>query len=297
MRAENAHFLHEKKGLTGVLSPPIERPRALAWIGRTERLLVATEAGELVEVDPVMGTRVLGESTHDPAALAVSPDGQHFAVVERARGVAVHRCSDGERLASVSLPLLSDIAVCWFELGENHYGVAVAGDDLDGRRAVIMTPDLGRRRIAKVPRRTAIGAGRKLGLLYARVTAEGLHVASFGQPLPPGDPSKHRLRIADGGVIVGVAEGGVTIWRGPSVPPVTIMVYDVSAAALGVDGTRVAVGTRSGEVAFCPVEGGSLMRARPGKVGGHSSAVRAIAFSRRGRWLATAAEELRIWTW
>jgi hypothetical protein len=39
-----------------------------------------------------------------------------------------------------------------------------------------------------------------------------------------------------------------------------------------------------------------LERARPGKVGGHSSAVRAMAFSARGRWLATAADELRVWT-
>ena len=75
------------------------------------------------------------------------------------------------------------------------------------------------------------------------------------------------------------------------------MVYDVSAAAVDPAGEFVAVGTRTGDVAFADAAQGALERARPGKIGGHSTAVRAMAFAERARWLATASDDLRIWTW
>ncbi|MCB9764160.1 MAG: hypothetical protein H6739_30595 [Alphaproteobacteria bacterium] len=298
MRDEkDAHYQHDKTGLRAVLSPPLERPRAVAWVGRSERLLVATEEGALIEVDPVFGTRNLQVEIQDPAEMAVSPDGKLLALVERGHGVSVHRTGNGECVAQYGFPVLSDISVCWFQLRRDALGIAVAGDDLDGRRVAVMSADLKRRRIARVPRRTAIGTTAEGALVCARVTRDGMHVLPFGRPLPAGSASKHRLRFGESGAIMGIAEGGVTIWSGPGAAPKTIMVYDVSAATLDPTGDQVSIGTRSGEVAMSEVSSGGMQRARPGKVGGHSSAIRAMAFARKGKWLATASEELRLWTW
>lgn len=294
----HAHFLHEKKGLSAVISPPIDRPRALAWAGSSERLLVATEDGDLVEFDPVLGTRELGADLRDPAEMLATMDGRAVVVVERASGLSLLRASDGQRLAQLPVPMLSDIALVWFRRTGDTWGLAVAGDDLDGRKVVVASEDLSRHKVFRVPPRTAIGVDFTGRLIYARVTAEGqLSVAPFGQPLPQGPASKHRLRFTPSGMIMGMADGGVTLWRGVGAPPRTIIVFDVSSAVVHPTGELVAVGTRTGEVAFAETTQGVLERARPGKVGGHSTAVRTMAFADRSRWLATASDDLRIWTW
>lgn len=293
----DAHYRHEKKGITAVLSPPLERPRAISWVARAEKLLVATEGGQLIEVDPVFGSRTLPIEVTDPAELAISPDKKHALIVERGRRVAVYNLSDGGLIGEVALQLLSDISAMWITLKSGELAVVVAGDEIGVRRVAVMSADLKRRKIARVPSRTAVGLDVNERLVCARITADGLHVIPFGRPLPTGEASKHRVRFAEGGAILGIAEGGVTVWRGPGEPPRTIMLYDVSAAALDPKSQQVAIGTRSGEVAFSQVQEGSVQRARPGKIGGHSSAIRAMAFARRGRWLATASDELRIWTW
>lgn len=293
----HAHYLHEKKGLAAVTTPTIERPRAIGWVGTSEKLLVATESDGVVELDPIMGMRELDAAVSDPAELAVSPDGQLFVVVERGRGVSVRRTSDGVEVGSTAIGLLSDIAACWFQLRPDETGIAVAGDDLDGRKVIVLNADCSRRRVAAVPPRTAIGAGRTIGLLCARVTEGGLQVAQFGKPINAEPPSKHRLRFSASGILLGIADGGITVWRGPKDAPHTFPTYDVSAAAVNTTGSLVAIGTRTGDVALTSIEHGSFQRARPGRVGAHSGAVRTVAFAAKGRWLATAADELRLWTW
>lgn len=293
----HAHFLHEKKGLSAVISPPIDRPRALCWTGRSDRLLVATDAGEVVEFDAVLGTRELNVTVRDPAEMLASKDGRRFVLIERAHGISLHQSSDGQRLAHLPVPMLSDISAVWFRRGPDSWGLAVAGDDLDGRKVVLASEDLSRHKVARVPARTAVGVNEAGALVYGRISSGGLAVAKFGDPLPQGPPTRHRLRFASAGLVMGMADGGVTLWQGADAAPRTIMVYDVSAAAVHPEGELVAVGTRTGEVAFSGSMNGVLERARPGKVGGHSTAVRAMAFAEGSRWLATAADDLRIWTW
>lgn len=293
----DAHYLHEKKGLSAVPTPSIERPRAIGWVGMSEKLLVATEAHGVVELDPIMGMRELDAPVSDPAELAVSPNGQLFFVVERGRGVSVRHTRDGSEVGSASIALLSDIAACWFPLSGTEAGIAVAGDDLDGRKVILLNADCSRRRVAKLPPRTAIGAGRTAGLLCARVTEGGLVVTQFGKPIGEEPPSKHRLRFSASGILLGIADGGVTVWRGPNDAPHTFPTYDVSAAAVNGSGSLVAIGTRTGDVALTSIEQGNFQRARPGRVGAHLGAVRTMSFSPKGRWLATAADELRLWSW
>ena len=56
-------------------------------------------------------------------------------------------------------------------------------------------------------------------------------------------------RFGDGGLIYGVAEGGVTVWP-PGAPPLTVRAFGVSAATVAADAQMLAFGTREGEVAL-----------------------------------------------
>ena len=78
-----AHYLHERKGLEPVLRPPVDQPTVLAWIPGREELLVGTRDGDLVHVDPVLGTRTLCEDSGEIAALRVSPDRQRYLAITR----------------------------------------------------------------------------------------------------------------------------------------------------------------------------------------------------------------------
>ena len=64
-----AHYLHERSGLEAVLRPPVRNPTALCWIPKREELLAATRDGELISVDPVLGTRVVAESIGETAVI------------------------------------------------------------------------------------------------------------------------------------------------------------------------------------------------------------------------------------
>lgn len=289
----DAHFLHEKSAFEAVLSPPIDKPRAITWIGRSTKLLCATEAGELIEVDPVFGTRTLSAHVNDPATLSVSPSGKRVVVVERGRGVTLFAPS-GERIKTIRCELLSDIQLCWFTRADGKGALAVAGDTLDGRKALLIEKDFSRHRVARIPLKTSLGAGKGGKLLAARSCTDGLDVVNFGKPMRNAIPSSHRLRFGPGGVLLGMADGGVTIWRSRKQSN-TVMVYDVTAAAVSEDGQMVAVGTREGDVAFCNIDGDIVARAHPDRVGGHSESVREMTFSRKGRWLATSADSLWLW--
>ena len=289
----DAHFLHEKRAFEPVLSPPIDKPRAITWIGKTTKLLCATEAGEIVEVDPVFGTRTLKAHVNDPARISVSPSGKRVVVVERGRGVTL-LAPGGERIKTIRTELLSDIQLCWFTRGDGKGAIAVVGDTLDGRKALLIEKDFSRHRVAKIPRKTTLGAGKGGRLLAARSCTDGLDVVSFGKPMKKGIPSSHVLRFGGNGVLLGMADGGVTIWRNKKQSS-TVMVYDVTAAAVSEDGSMVAIGTREGDVAFCNIDGDIVGRAHPDRVGGHHGAVREMAFSRKARWLATSADSLWLW--
>jgi hypothetical protein len=292
MSRGDAHFLHEKAPLEAVLCAPLERPRALTWVGRQSKLIVATAEGELHEVDPIFGTRKLGGMVRDPAALSSSYSGKRIVVVERGHGVGLHKAS-GERRAFVKLPLLSDISVAWFTRAGGKAGVAVVGQTLDGRRGLVLDADFANHKMVKLPDQTVLGPGQQGRLVAARCNTDGLTVAPFGKGLRRGECTHHRLRFASG-VLIGIADGGVTVWRSRS-RVTTVKGYETTAAALSEDRSVIAIGTREGDVGFCALDDGTVKRAKPPKVGGHESAVRQLFFARRGRWLASVGEELWLW--
>lgn len=290
----DAHYLHKKPSLVALLRAPLERPRAMAWVPGTSRLIVAGADGELLEVDPIFGTRTLKGETHDPGAVAISPDGKHMALVERGVGLSLHQVGDGKRLAHLPLPLLSDLVLTWFRRKGGQPGICAVGDTADQQRlALVADAQLQEHRSLRLPPRTIVGVDSQGRLLSARSLVTGPTVAPFGRPLKKGELSAHRLRFGPRGLLVGVATGGVTLWTGPQ--STTAMLYDVTAAAVSEEGRRLVMGTRDGTLALADLSAAGEVRAHPEKVSGHSSGVRALSFAPSGDWLASMGDTVRLW--
>jgi hypothetical protein len=307
---ENAHFRHAPRGVDAVVRVPVEGAQALDWIPGKEELVVACRAtraedapadgtapvanGTLALVDPVMGTRMLATDLEDPAAVSVSPNGERVAILERGRGVSVRDLLRGKVLWSVPFPLVADLWVGWWK-----NGIVAAGEDFDGRAVLVLDPDGNQRARGRLPKGAAVGVSNRGKLVLGHVTARGAEVVPLDAQLRNDPPTKHRLRFSSGGVLYGVAEGGVAVWTGSgaAITATTVRCYGVASAALDPTGAWLAIGTRDGSVAVTGVGAGLVDRAHPDPQGGHNAPVLDIAFSHRGRWLATAGLRCWIWSW
>ena len=289
---KDAHYLHARGGLEAVVSPPVEGATALDWLPQREELVVASNTGQLSLVDPVMGTRTIATGLGEPGAVAVDPEGQAVAVLVRGSGLEIRALSDGAVRGRYKAALFADLWVGWWK-----GGVAIAGEGLDGRQWCVFDAGGHLLQQGTLPKGACVGVGPKGGLLLGRVSAEGPEVIPLGKgELGPGEPTRHRLRFASGGVLLGVAEGGVTLWRGKSAPSRTVRCYGVTSAQLDPDGQLLAVGTRDGGVAVSLVEADRADKKQIEQKGGHEGAVTSIAFARQGRFLATAGEK-KCWLW
>lgn len=286
--ARDPHYLHGQRALEPLLSPPIEAPRAICWVGDEDRLLVANAAGELYEVDPVFGTRALGAALPDPARLAWSAG--RLAVLDREGRVQVRHSPEGGVRWEQETGLVAHLHLAWW-----REGVVVLGEDEETRR-VLVFDDCGRLKSrARVGPRTAMGVDVRGNIVLARSTKAGVTLVPFGHPLPNGTATAHALRIEPTLAVLGVADAGVAVWRSPGVPPITAKLHQVTAAALSAHGDVVAMGTRIGQVALVAVGANVAARKSPERVEGHSGVVSAIEFAPRGRRLASVAD--RCWVW
>ena len=133
--------------------------------------------------------------------------------------------------------------------------------------------------------------------MLARSTPRGLQVIPFGKgsSFPKAETTGHRLRVS-GNRVMGMTKTGVAIWDHEGGQPQSMRMPEVTAAAMSADGSLMGMGTRTGAVALAEMNSPDK-RARPDLVKAFEGAVTSAAFSSRGRWLATAAERVQLWSW
>lgn len=290
-----AHFLHERSGLEAVLRPPVRHPTALCWVPRREELLAATREGELVSVDPVLGTRVVADGIGETAVLDVHKDREHYLTMSRdgrwrvgtVKGEVVYEGKHGF-MGNMQGFFASSYVVM---LGDTGQGGG------SGRQMVIYTQQGERKGRVALPEKVVSAVNPESKLLLCRSTPAGLKVIPFPKGRFPKDlPSTvHRLRVS-GEWILGFTITGIVMWSQEGGQPQSMRLPDLTAGDISADGTYLGLGTRNGAVALARMDRIDR-RIRPDLVRAFNGPVTSVAFSSRGRWLATGAEGLRIWSW
>jgi antitoxin (DNA-binding transcriptional repressor) of toxin-antitoxin stability system len=282
----DAHYLHERAPLEAVLAVHAERPRCASWAPDREVLLVADARGQVVAFEPTFGTRPLFGGPAEP--VQVASRGDQVAVLSASGRVEVRTGGTGD-------PLVFETGLQG-ESGLRFWagGVAVIGEG-DGQRTVRVFKGGREVQNLPVPPGTALGVSAEGELRLARSVASGMRVVGLGADLPTGEATGHVLRFSHAGRVLGVAEGGATLWHEGR--PHTARLLDAVSAALCADGRTVALGTRGGVVALADILASPASRAHPPRVFAHGAPVRLLSFANRGRWLATIGDNCRLWTY
>ncbi len=284
-----AHYLHERSGLEPVLRPPVKAPTALAWMPGREELLVTTRDGMLISVDPVLGTRTIAENLGEPAVLSIHDDRSKILVMTR-EGRWKVLTPRGEVLQEGKHEFLGGL--------EGFFAdpyVLMFGDEEKGRALHLVQDGVVKHRVPLPPRVIAALDESRKGLL-CRSTEQGLQVVQFGkEKLPKDEPTLHRLRPA-GRFILGFTQTGIAVWTQEGGMPRSMRLPDLTAGDISRDGVWLALGTRNGAVALARIDRLDK-RIHPDLVRAFNGPVTCVAFSSKGRWLATGAEGLRIWSW
>lgn len=285
-----AHYLHERSGLEPVLRPPVHHPTALAWVPGREELIVGTRDGSVQSVDPVLGTRMIAEGIGEVGLVCVHPDRKRYLVVTREGRWQVGTLR-GEVLARGRHSYMGTVDAFF----ANDY-VVMVGDEPDGRFLTILHKETVKGR-ARLPTRVTAVLSPSNKLLLARSTPAGLMVISFGKGcrFPKSDSTVHRLRPSNG-QILGFTGTGICVWGQEGGVPRSMRLPDLTAGAISANAKYLGLGTRSGAVALARMDQ-LAKRVRPDLVRAFDGSVTCLAFSDRGRWLATGAEGLRIWSW
>lgn len=285
-RDDDAHFLHERRGLEALVKPPVGRPVALAWTAKGD-LLAASADGTLDRVHPALGTSRLLSDLAPVAGLGV--DGDRFVVVERTGRWAAHDAR-GARLVEGQHPFDGTVHAAF--RGERTVLTGIAQGEkqalfFEGGRKVL--------RVRLPLRAVAFVAARGLGL--AQSTANGLEVVWLdeGGRFTGRETTGHQL-LALRDHVVGLHGGGVRVWRLDRPEGLDVAVPGTTSAALTQDGGLLAVGTSEGAIALVNLESASEV-AQPSLLEATDTPVRTLAFAPKGRFLASGADHLVLWTW
>ena len=280
-------------GLEPVASPPLEGVTAIRWLGRQTELLVACESGQLAQVDPVGGTRILTDVLDRPAALAADEEEAHVAVATATGWLEVWDVARSERRLAVDHGLRAPLWCSFW-----HDGLAVVGTSGNGRQAVVTDRRGGVRARVELPGRSVMGVSPRGRLLLGQVTVRGPEVVVFGRTaLSEEEASPHDLQFTPQGLLFGRVEDRVTVWSGRRRPPITIRCPDLICATISQDSTRVGLGTTTGIVALAGILATAPRKSSGGPGSGHSGPVQAVDFAAEGRWLASAGDRCWLWTW
>ncbi|MEQ1503299.1 MAG: hypothetical protein ABMB14_13765 [Myxococcota bacterium] len=293
-----AHYLHERSGLEAVLRPPVKAPTALRWVPKREELIVGTEAGELISVDPVLGTRTIGEQLGMIAAIDVHQDRLRYLAVSRENRFFIGTLK-GAKLFEGRHAFMGNIEATF---AEKH--ALITGDEPEARMLLIVSLDSGEitarvRLPARVVPTLTPGEPPTGGKpLLCRSTPAGLVVIPLGRGSAfPKDleSTAHRLRSSDQ-FILGFTTTGICVWGQEGGVPRSMRLPDLTAGDISQNGQYLGLGTKNGAVALARMDK-IEKRVRPDLVRAFNNPVSSVAFSERGKWLATGAEALRIWSW
>ena len=286
MTRRDAHYLHARPPLESVLVVPGESPWCASWSPDRELLLLADAGGVVRSVEPAFGSRWLFDGPAEPTHVASGAGG---VAVLSASGRLELRRGGGAPELELETGLAGESGLRFWK-----GGIAVIGEGEGGRTVKVFT-GAEELRCLRAPAGTALGVSAAGDLLWARSVVGEMRVGPLGSPLPEGEPTRHLLRFTHGGRVLGVAEGGATLWHHGE--PQTARLLDAVSAALCSDGRTVALGTNGGVVAIVGILAPPSSRAHPPRVSAHEAPVRTIAFSNRGRWLATIGENCRLWSY
>ena len=288
-----AHYLHERSGLEPVLRPPVKNPCALRWVPRKEELVVGTREGQLLSVDPVLGTRTVVEGLGEVAALGLHTDRQRWVVASREGTFAVGTLR-GEIQFQGKHPFVGGMDVV---LAEKH--ALLVGDEPEARTLLIIALDTGvQTGRARLPARVNPTLSPEGLPLLCRSTDAGLSVIALGkgQQFPKDlESTAHRLQPSHQ-FIIGYTVTGICVWGQEGGQPRSMRLPDLTAGDISQDGQYLGLGTRNGAVALARMDR-IEKRVRPDLVRAFKGPVTSVSFSERGKWLATCAEALRIWSW
>lgn len=286
-----AHYLHERSGLEAVLRPPVKNPTALRWVPRKEELVVGTREGLLLSVDPVLGTRTVAENLGEVAALGLHADRQRWVVLSR-EGEWFVGTLRGEITLRGRHPFVGGMDVV---VAEKH--ALLVGDEPERRTLVVLSLDQGATvGNSRLPPRVVPTLSPDGKPLLCRSTDAGLHVISTRDQFPKDlESTQHRLQPSHQ-FIIGYTSTGICVWGQEGGQPRSMRLPDLTAGDILHDGQYLGLGTRNGAVALARMDR-IEKRVRPELVRAFKGPVTSVAFSERGKWLATGAEALRIWSW
>jgi len=283
----DAHFLHARVGLQQVLHVPVEEPRALARIPAREGFLIGNKSGELLELDPLMGTRTIGTFDEEIAALAATRRGSRILVVGRGGGwYIVDR--KGNVMRSGEHPYVAGLYAWSF--GQEF----VLGGQNDTTTGVHILSEGGSRSTELPHEAVLIGSEESQTVVWSE--PEGLQRRALGAAYADQEErTAHNLRVS-GVHVLGYTPGGVCLWDSEGNSQ-SVRWRDPVAGDVDPSGAWLAVASRQGELGFTPVVAGTPI-ARPVVVElEEEAAVRALCFSAKRSWLASAGDGVRLWTW
>ena len=289
-KPDGAHFLHGRSGLSPVLRVPVDAPSALCWIPRKEVLIVGTRDNTLVEVDPVMGTRVRNTLEYAPRKVCFDSQTHRYGTLG----------SDGQWATGTlgmtpnyqgTTDLETPLACMFF----GKYFIAVG--ERDGGRHVHLYE--GGQCVARcrIPKGAMVYQRQDGKLGAARLTCHGLELTKVRSHGTVSDdaPTDHALFVSHPNLFGWTAHGAVA-WSLTECTSVSFALLDINVGCVHTSGTWAAIGSVGGMVGLVDMTS-PMTRRSPFLTKAHDAPVHSIAFSTRGQWFATAADCVHLWSW